>query len=284
MTKSKKIISLLLALVIVIGVLPMNVFATNSYDQDYTGEMGTQVSYTGQGTEEYTVTVPATMAPGDTGNVSVSGTWASNKKLIVSADSTVTLTNSLNSAEQKTIDITFAGIAKTGSNTNAIATTDEGAFATISIANWNNDVTAPLFGTWSGTFYYNVEMRSNTSNRVMMFAVRPKTQVSGFDLLDLNFEFESWMTWRDFVNSKYNDNEFFIKEYLGQEAIYFEIKLSDDGYAIGGHIAIDDGSIDGVLVYPDDKIDPDIVYRERESLLVFIPELPAIPESPELDD
>ena len=156
MKQLNKILSLLLVLVMVIGMLPMNVFATNSYDQDYTGNMGTDVSYIGGGTEGYKITVPATLAPGASGTVTVEGTWASNRVLNVIAEETVTLTNSIDSSLTKELTVTFAGISKSGSNTVAIKTTDDGAFTTVFVS----EITNALFGTWSGTFYYNVEMES----------------------------------------------------------------------------------------------------------------------------
>ena len=154
MKQLKTTISMLLALVMIIGMIPTTVFATNSYDQDYTGNINTNVSYTGGGTEGYQITVPATLAPGASGTVTVEGTWASNRVLNVTADDMVTLTNSIDNSLTKELTVTFAGISKAGSNTVAIKTTDEGAFATVSVS----EITNALFGTWSGTFYYNVEM------------------------------------------------------------------------------------------------------------------------------
>ena len=108
----------------------------------------TVVTYTGVGTESYTVTVPASLTPGGSGEVKVQGTWASNRKLTVTAPSSVTLTNSIDSGT-KTLAVTFAGIAKTGDNTVAVSDTK-----TISVA----DITDALFGTWTGTISYTVTM------------------------------------------------------------------------------------------------------------------------------
>ena len=109
----------------------------------------TTVTYTGTGVESYTVTVPATLAPGESGDVSVEGTWATNRKLTVTAPSTVTLTNSINSSDTKTLAVTFDGIAKTGDNTVGVSETK-----TITVA----DITDALFGTWTGTISYTVSM------------------------------------------------------------------------------------------------------------------------------
>lgn len=133
----KKMMSLVLALVMVCS-LCVTAFADDT----------TKVTYVGTGTEEYTVTIPASLAPGGSGEVKVKGTWASNRKLSVSAPSSVTLTNSIDSGT-KTLAVTFAGIAKTGDNTHAVSDTK-----TISVA----DISDALFGTWSGNINYTVSM------------------------------------------------------------------------------------------------------------------------------
>ena len=136
--KLKKFASLLLAMVMAASLAVPAFAETHS----------TTVTYTGTGAESYTVTVPATLAPGDSGEVKVQGTGASNRKLSVSAPSSVTLTNSIDSGT-KTLAVTFAGIAKTGDNTVAVSDTK-----TISVAEISN----ALFGTWSGTISYTVSM------------------------------------------------------------------------------------------------------------------------------
>ena len=136
--KLKKFASLLLAMVMAASLAVPAFAETHS----------TTVTYTGTGAESYTVTVPATLAPGGSGEVKVQGTWASNRKLTVTAPSSVTLTNSIDSGT-KTLAVTFAGIAKTGDNTVAVSDTK-----TISVAEISN----ALFGTWSGTISYTVSM------------------------------------------------------------------------------------------------------------------------------
>ena len=136
--KMKKFASLLLAMVMAAS-LAVPAFAETQ---------STTVTYTGTGAESYTVTVPATLAPGGSGEVKAQGTWASNRKLTVTAPSSVTLTNSIDSGT-KTLAVTFAGIAKTGDNTVAVSDTK-----TISVAEISN----ALFGTWSGTISYTVSM------------------------------------------------------------------------------------------------------------------------------
>lgn len=148
----KKIVSLLLVLAMAVSIVPM-ALAT----RDYTG--GTDVVYDatadndndGQpdSAEAWSVTVPALLAPGEEGDVVASGTWASNRKLVVTADATVTLSNSINSADQKVLDISFDGIELVGSNTAEVSST-----VVVGVA----DIADALFGTWSGTFTYDVEM------------------------------------------------------------------------------------------------------------------------------
>ena len=137
--KKNKFVSLLLAMVMAASLAVPAFAETHS----------TTVTYTGTGVESYTVTVPATLAPGESGDVSVEGTWATNRKLTVTAPSTVTLTNSINSSDTKTLAVTFDGIAKTGDNTVGVSETK-----TITVA----DITDALFGTWTGTISYTVSM------------------------------------------------------------------------------------------------------------------------------
>lgn len=121
----KKILSLLLVGVMVFSMIPA-AYATT----DYTN--GTQVSYNAEAdndgdgnpdhAEAYTVTVPALLAPGGEGNVVAQGTWASNRKLTVTADPDVTLTNSINSADQKVLTVTL--LTATITSTKMKSTTD----------------------------------------------------------------------------------------------------------------------------------------------------------------
>lgn len=138
----KKIVCLALAIMMLVSVAPM-AFAANV---DYSN--GTDVSYTGQGSESYTVTVPALLAPGESGDVILNGTWASNRVVTVGAATQVVLTNSINAQDTKTLAVTFDGIEQVGDNNNAIANVTE----TVSVA----AITNALFGTWSGEFTYTV--------------------------------------------------------------------------------------------------------------------------------
>ena len=139
----KKILSLALAVSMLVSAVPM-AYAADT--QDYT--QGTQVTYTAENLESYTITVPAKLAPGDTGTVTAKGTWPSTKNLRVTADESIEMVNSISTAANKELDITFEPIILAGSQTAEVSTT-----ADITV----EDITDALFGTWSGTINYNVD-------------------------------------------------------------------------------------------------------------------------------
>ena len=139
--KFKHFLSTALALVMTLS-LSIPVFAA-----DYE----TSVSYEGTGTEQYELIVPAQLKPGTSGNVTLSGTWASNRHITVTADETVAMTGSLGGSE--TLDVTFAGIDLAGNNETSVSETKQ-----VSVEELN-----ALFGNWTGTFYYNVDA-SNVGN------------------------------------------------------------------------------------------------------------------------
>ena len=142
----KKILSLGLAVTMAMAALPV------AYAAEAGGNWGTgtEVTYTNAAAkEEYTVTVPASLTPGGAaGEVIAQGTMASNRKLVVTAPETVTLKNSINAENTKTLNVTFLGISEAGSNTSKQTFTEPVSVEGISNA---------LFGTWSGKFNYNVD-------------------------------------------------------------------------------------------------------------------------------
>ena len=151
----KKLISLLMVCAIVLSMSVMTVSATEAGGN--WGD-GTFVSYNaedpdGDGVadnfEAYTVTVPAMMAPGDTSEVVVAGTWNSARKVIVTADEEVVLENSINPSNTKTLAVTFGTLEKEGDNTAAIEVKKD-----IEVA----DIEDALFGVWSGTITYTAEI------------------------------------------------------------------------------------------------------------------------------
>ena len=121
--------------------------------------VGTQVVFQANGTESYTITVPALLAPGQSGTVTLQGTWAENRVVTVAADPTVTLKNSLLETDTKTLNIDFnGGLSAAGSNIDSLRFTQQ-----ITVGNIEN----ALFGTWSGKFNYNVEITDIESSEVI---------------------------------------------------------------------------------------------------------------------
>lgn len=156
----KKILSLMLAIMMLVSAIP-TAFAA---DVDY--QNGTEVEYTGSrttvnadGTEthnaEYTITVPAKLAPAGSGTVTLEGMWPSDATVKVTADPSVEMVNNINSADKKELAVTFPSIEKAGDNTQAVS-----ASAPVSVA----DISAALFGTWNGKFNYNVDYVAGSGN------------------------------------------------------------------------------------------------------------------------
>lgn len=145
----KKIISLLLVLAMVLSMGVTSVFAA-----EIGGNWGdgTVVTYNADATatEYYTVTVPASLDPGDGGTVTAEGKFPSNMTLTVTADTSVSLSDGIST---KTLGVSFAGIELVGSNTAAVSASNS-----VAVANWSDEVKAPLFGEWKGTFNYFVEL------------------------------------------------------------------------------------------------------------------------------
>ena len=199
----KKILSLTLAALLLVSMIPTAMAAENNW------QGGTKVEYTAATNEQYTVTVPATLAPGGSGDVVASGTWGSNRKLTVTADDDVTLTNSINAADQKVLDVTFAGIELTGSNTESVSDTKQ-----VAVAN----ITDAIFGTWSGTFNYNVAM-SDVAGGSTTEPSDPDTgdgeeaTLITFTIDGTEYKAEDGMTWQEWVGSKYNTDGYKVVEY-----------------------------------------------------------------------
>ena len=138
----KKFISFLLAALLLVSMIPTTL-ATN----DYTA--GTRVEYTANASENYTVTVPAVLAPGGSGTVTLSGTWPQNRVVTVTSHTIVTMVNNIKPSDQKVLHVTFAGIKEAGSNTGSQTFTE-----TVSVSNINH----AIFGIWEGHFEYAVNI------------------------------------------------------------------------------------------------------------------------------
>lgn len=140
----KRIFSLLLVTLMVVSAVPA-AFATLN-ENDY--KAGTKVEYNAANNEIYTITVPAKLSPGDSGFVTIQGQWASYRTISVTADKTVTLTNSINPLDTKDLSVLFDGINMMGSNTQQLQQSQP-----ISV----NNISNAIFGVWNGKFNYNVD-------------------------------------------------------------------------------------------------------------------------------
>ena len=219
----KKILSLTLAALMVVSMVP-TAFAA---DVDY--QNGTEVEYTGSrttvnadGTEthnaEYTITVPALLAPGGSGTVTLAGYWPSDATVKVTADQSVDMLNSINNADKKTLTVTFAGIELAGSNTATV--TDNEAVSV-------SDISAALFGTWSGKFNYNVEYNGEAGGSGTVTptpdpeqpsdpddggAVEPGEGQISFTIDGVSYLADKDMTWSEWAASDYNTINIYCQE------------------------------------------------------------------------
>ena len=207
----KKILSLTLAVLMVVSMVP-TAFAA---DMDY--QNGTDVEYTGSRTTvnadgtaihnaEYTITVPALLAPGGSGTVNLEGYWPSDATVKVTAEEKVDMLNNITNGDKKELAVTFASIEKTGSNT-AIVT----ASAPVSVANIANT----LFGTWSGKFNYNVDYVSGSGNTGNSGTTEPSDPalVPGegqfvFTIDGKEYLADDGMNWGAWCQSEYNTEGF----------------------------------------------------------------------------
>ena len=223
----KKILSLTLTALMVVSMVP-TAFAA---DVDY--QNGTEVEYTGSrttvnadGTEthnaEYTITVPALLAPGGSGTVTLAGYWPSDATVKVTADASVDMLNSINNADKKTLTVTFAGIELAGSNTATV--TDNEAVSV-------SDISAALFGTWSGKFNYNVEYNGEAGGSGTVTPTPDPDTGDGEEVTTISFmvyggkyNAEEGMTWADWVDSNYNYNQTTGKYtfFVDGDYIYFD--------------------------------------------------------------
>lgn len=150
----------------------------------YADEYGTVVEYVASNQSEYSITVPAKLTPKTgqsvSGTVSLSGRWASNETVEITADESVVLVNSLNPLNTRELDITLSDMSYSGNDTSASSYT-----GTVTLSAMPSDI---LFGTWTGKFNYNVEVIDEVI----------------FQVDEYYYVAEKGMTFREFVNSKYN--------------------------------------------------------------------------------
>ena len=166
----KKILSLTLAVMLVVSAIP-TAFAAET--QDYS--LGTAVTVEGAG-GEYTVTVPATLEPGQTGTVTAKGYWASHQILKISAPETIEVTDGTKTTN---VNVSFAGIESKGNDL-------EEMNVPVSISIDDGGI---KFGKWTGTIVYDVEL---------------ETEKIAFTLNGTEYQAEYGMTFGDWVDSEYN--------------------------------------------------------------------------------
>ena len=147
--KKKQLTSILLAGIMILGL------CVPAFADEGTGGQSTNVEYTALNNESYLLTVPANMTPGETGNVSLTGSWPSTRTMKVTADANVVLTNSINAADKKTLTISFNEIALAGNNNETVSATGE-----VSV----QDITNANFGEWTGRFSYYVNGEGTGAN------------------------------------------------------------------------------------------------------------------------
>ena len=217
----KKILSLTLAVLMVVSMIP-TAFAAEA-GGNWAG--GTQVAANGSRTTtnddgttthnvEYTITVPASLAPGGEGTVTLEGMWPSDATVKVTAETSVDMVNSINSGDKKTLVVTFPSIEKAGDNTQAVS-----ASAKVSVA----DIEAALFGTWSGKFNYNVDYVAGSGNTSggstggdSGTTVDPDTgdgeeaNLITITIDGTQYQTEGGMTWSEWVESDYNTDGYVI--------------------------------------------------------------------------
>ena len=250
----KKILSLTLAVLMVVSMIP-TAFAA---DVDY--QNGTEVEYTGTRSTveddgsvthnaEYTITVPALLAPGGSGTVTLEGYWPSDATVKVTAEEKVEVVNNINSADKKELAVTFASIEKAGSNT-AIVT----ASAPVSVANIEN----ALFGKWAGKFNYNVEYNGEAGGSGTVTptpdpeqpsdpddgdAVEPGEGQISFTLGAKTYLADEGMTWAEWVTSEYNTDGYTMNNQGGINNSLGSNVMGGDSPSVYGALEIKSGAV-----------------------------------------
>ena len=186
----KKVISVILSVIALLSIIAMPMAVqTGGVEGNVPVDTGTDVVLTGKYTESYyQVTVPASMKPGDSGQVKVVGAWKPSQTLKVTCPNKVTLTY-----EDQTLDvgITFAGIEQVGSLLDEFNIVKD-----ISVEN-----KAVMFGTWTGKLEYTVEF------------IDAQPKIINFTIEDVPYQAEEGMTWLQWIDSDYNTGNFVIDEY-----------------------------------------------------------------------
>lgn len=201
----KKFLSLILAVCILFSM------TTVAFAED----KQTTIRYVADGTSSYEVTVPSLMTPGEVKQVTLEGTWTTDEKVVVSAPTSVTLTNDID-GDTEELAVTFSGLSVVGNNRETISLSEN-----IAVASMPEDV---IFGTWEGIVTYSVSV----------------VELISFTFDQSNCQAEEGMTWR----------EWFASEYC---SVYFsdvEVGYEDGRFIIDGDCTVGDFAIsrDGEVV------------------------------------
>ena len=156
---SRRIVCILLALLL-LGSLAVSAFAADPPTTNSTtdGSTFSTVTYTGIGTESWTVTVPATLpADGTTkGKIVISGYWPSNRQIEITAPATVELESKILSSDKVTVKVNFSTITQSGSNTAQINETKT------DVIYISKPESTTLVGTWEGILTYAIAIKNVT--------------------------------------------------------------------------------------------------------------------------
>lgn len=188
----KKVISVILSAVALLSIMAMPMaIVTGGGEGNVPVDTGTDVVLSGKYTEAYyQVTVPATMSPGDSGQVKVVGAWKPSQTLKVTCPNKVTLAYG-----EQTLDvgITFEGIEQAGSLLDEFSITKD-----ISVEN-----KTVMFGTWTGHLTYNVEMVEDSTGEDSGNTNEPAKFIQ-FTIDATNNTAEEDMTWTEWIDSDWD--------------------------------------------------------------------------------
>lgn len=209
-------------------------------------EKQTTIRYVADGTSSYEVTVPSLMTPGETKQVTLEGTWTTEEKVVVSAPDSVVLTNNID-GDTEELAVTFNGFEVVGDNRESISLSED-----IAVASMPEDV---IFGTWEGIVTYTVSVEDVVEEPVMMMFSFRQVSTGDVTVSQQEYTFVQGMTWREWINSDYNTDNFYL-EGTGEDlaavcdyGTYIVYYVDDNGekvYQLGGDL------IDSSIVYKTD--------------------------------
>lgn len=135
---------------------PTDSFVTDNESDD------NDVTYVGSDNSNYEITVPATLDPGATGEITINGVWPTGSELSFSASQNITLTDRISDATES-LGVIFSITSKNGDYD---VVTEDGAHKVTIKGNssihfeekYSIGLTSftPVLGEWSGSITYNV--------------------------------------------------------------------------------------------------------------------------------